>query len=120
MTIYSARFETDTHSAEDEIEAATPEEALEKARALFNTDPGSLWWESLEIGDVQLIIIDDDKSEHCPTWASEKFCLRLYAPELLEALETLGQAIEKGDLQTIADVWLGQCRRAIDQAKGRE
>lgn len=35
---------------------------------------------------------------------------------LLAALKVLGEAIEEGDPQKISDLWLGQCKRAIDKS----
>jgi hypothetical protein len=110
------KFETETHSAYLDIDAATPEEALEKAQAI-STD--ELSWEVFEIGDINFIEITEDKGDGFAMWRSDELTLCLAAPDLLEALEVLGAAIEEGDPQTIADRWCGQCRRAIDRAKGR-
>ena len=78
---------------------------------MFNTDPGSLWWESFEIGDVQIITIDEDKGDGFALWRSDELTLRLAAPELLERAEDL-----LGMLSSLADEH-AVCRELIDEAK---
>ena len=58
-------------------------------------------------------------TEILPTEEQEaNTCLMAAARELLEFAERIGAAIEKGDPQEIADIWLGAGRAAIAKATG--
>ena len=125
MTTYNVKFETDTHSAGDKIEAVTPEEALEQACAWLETAPETLSWERFEIGAVNFIEITEDEGKGFALWRSEELTLRLAAPDLLAALEQALEALNTAprfrvrgldsDSYKIAAV----CEAAIMRAKGR-
>jgi hypothetical protein len=85
MPTYTAEFHTDAEWALLDIKAATPEKALQKARAI---DPDTLDFEPY--GDrqpVNYITIRDDECNDLAEWQDDKLRLELAARELLEALE---------------------------------
>jgi len=124
MTTYTATFRTDTAWATEEIEADTPELALEKACAIGNTDPAALDWRLYD--DIGLIdeieITGADAEDVC--WQSEYFRLRVAAADVLAALELAVAALNQAprfrvpgfdmDSYQIAS----RCDAAIKEAKG--
>ncbi len=123
MTTYTAYFRTDFETANHEIEADTPEQALIKAQELYENDPSELWFEPYDGGMPvnEIEVIDDDYNE-VALWLDDDLRLRLAAQDLLDALEELvardrAEAAESGftdDEMT----WLEDARRAIAKAKG--
>ncbi len=123
MTTNTAYFRTDFETANHEIEADTPEQALIKAQELYENDPSELWFEPYDGGMPvnEIEVIDDDYNE-VALWLDDDLRLRLAAQDLLDALEELvardrAEAAESGftdDEMT----WLEDARRAIAKAKG--
>jgi hypothetical protein len=129
MNTYLVTFRTDTHYADLEIEADTPEQALQQARALaasrdayldldFQTydGPGSIneievyGSGEAETGDVLLAWQDDD------------LALRNAAADLRDALEAL---VKRERAEAAASgftddemTWLDDARLALSRAKG--
>jgi hypothetical protein len=87
---YMAYFRTTAGPADDIFEADTPEQALELARTAFTDDPGKFGFSPADCGylELQEIRIVDDDAEEVLCWMSDEYRLQLYAPKLLQALET--------------------------------
>ena len=85
MTTYTAHFRTDADFATREFKAATPEQALKKARRF---DPLDLMFESYDGGmPVNEIAIKDADYNELAIWRDDDLRLRLAAQELLDAVE---------------------------------
>ncbi len=113
MTTYTAYFRTDSETANHEIEADTPEQALSKAQELYANDPSELWFEPYDGGMPvnEIAIIDDDRDE-VAVWLDNDLRLRLAASDLLEALELVAAGnTEIERLEAIA-------KAAVAKAKG--
>jgi hypothetical protein len=96
MTTYTATFRTDADFATREFKAATPEQALKKARRF---DPLDLMFESYDGGmPVNEIIIQDADENELAVWRDEDLRLRLAARDLLDAAELVVARWERGDL----------------------
>jgi hypothetical protein len=118
MPTYTAEFHTDAEWALLDIKAATPEKALQKARAV---DPDTLDFQSY--GDrqpVNYITIRDQNSNDLAEWQDDDLRVQLAAREMLEALElcenvlsTLAE-LDRGALSVSA---LKIARSAIAKAK---
>jgi len=123
MTTYTAYFRTDSETANHEVEADTPEQALIKAQELYENDPGELWFEPYDGGMPvsEIEIIDDDYNE-VALWLDDDLRVRLAAQDLLDALEELvARDRAEGDESGFTDdemTWLEDARRAIAKAKG--
>ena len=123
MTTYTVHFQNHTGSATHDIKAATPAKALARARRHVDHDSLNLWFEPYDLtSDVNEIVVCDDAGNELASWCDEDTCLRLAAPDLLDALKELvardcAEAAESGftdDEMT----WLEDARRAIAKAKG--
>jgi hypothetical protein len=99
MTTYTATFRTDAEFATREIKAATPDQALTKARQLYDNDPLDLMFESYDGGmPVNEIAIEDADHDELAVWRDEDLRLRLAARDLLDAAELVVARWEQGDL----------------------
>jgi hypothetical protein len=99
MKTYTAYFRTDAEFATREIKAATPEQALKKARRLYDRDPLDLQFESYyEAMPVNGIAIQDADDNELAVWLDRDLHLRLAALDLLEAAELVVARWEQGDL----------------------
>jgi hypothetical protein len=99
MTTYTAYFRTDAEFATREIKAATPEQALKKARRFYDNDPLDLDFESYyEAMPVNEITINDADDDEVAVWLDDDLRLRLAARDLLEAAELVVARWERGDL----------------------
>jgi hypothetical protein len=99
MTTYTAYFRTDAEFATREIKAATPEQALKKARRFYDNDPLDLDFESYyEAMPVNEITINDAADDEVAVWLDDDLRLRLAARDLLEAAELVVARWERGDL----------------------
>jgi hypothetical protein len=115
MTTYTAYFRTDAEFGTREIKAATPEQALKKARRLYDDDPLDLMFESYGPGmPVNEIAINDPNDNELAVWLDEDLRLRLAARDLLEAAELVVARWEQGDLAGA----VRQLDDAIAKAKG--
>ncbi len=115
MTTYTAYFRTDADFATREIKAATPEQALKKARRFYDDDPLDLMFESYDGGmPVNEIAIKDADDDELAVWQDEDLRLRLAARDLLEAAELVVARWEQGDLAGA----VRQLDDAIAKAKG--
>jgi hypothetical protein len=117
MTTYTAYFRTDAEFATREIKAATPEQALKKARRFYDNDPLDLMFESYDGGmPVNEIAINDADDDELAVWQDEDLRLRLAARDLHDALEAM---IDRDDAESVfATPVLNQARAAIAKAKG--
>jgi hypothetical protein len=101
MTIYTATFRTADTWATEEIDAATPEQALQQARALIDTDADALDWCTYDPGSVPLDEIEIEGPDGAgAVWQSEDLALRLAASDVLDVLETQTDAA-----QAVIDAW---------------
>jgi hypothetical protein len=115
MTTYTAYFRTDAEFATRDIKAATPEQALKKARRLYDNDPLDLMFESYDDNQpVNEIAIRDADHNEVAVWLDEDLRLRLAARDLLEAAELVVARWEQGDLAGA----VRQLDDAIAKAKG--
>jgi hypothetical protein len=115
MTTYTAYFRTDAEFATCEIKAATPEQALKKARRLYDRDPLGLEFESYyEAMPVNEIAINDANNHELAVWLDEDLRLRLAASDVLEAAELVVARWSEGDLAEA----VRQLDAAIGKAKG--
>jgi hypothetical protein len=115
MTTYTAYFRTDAEFATREIKAATPEQALKKARRFYDNDPSDLMFESYDDNaPVNEIAIQDADHNEVTVWLDEDLRLRLAARDLLEAAELVIARWEQGDLAGA----VRQLDDAIAKAKG--
>jgi len=124
MTIYTAYFRTDAEYAVEQIEAATPEQALALARKLYWEDHSlELCFQSYGRLDVNEIAIYTDGDDDEPAvWRDDDMHLRLAARDLLDALTDLverdrAEAASWGFTDDEMS-WLEDARRAIAKAKG--
>jgi hypothetical protein len=115
MTTYTAYFRTDADFATREIKAATPEQALKKARRLYDNDPLDLMFESYDGGmPVNEIAIEDANDNEVAAWVDDDLRLRLAARDLLDAAELVVARWSEGDLAGA----VRQLDAAIANAKG--
>jgi hypothetical protein len=99
MTTYTAYFRTDANFATLEFKAATPEQALKKARRFYADDPFGLMFESYDGGmSVNEIVIEDADHDELAVWQDEDLRLHLAASDLLAAAELVIARWERGDL----------------------
>jgi hypothetical protein len=101
MTTYTATFRTADTWATEDIEAETPELALQRARELADNDINALDWSTYDPASVPLDEIEiDGPDEAGAVWQSEDLALRLAAPDVLDALEAQTDAA-----QAVIDAW---------------
>jgi hypothetical protein len=115
MKTYTAYFRTDADFATRDFKAATPEQALKKARRLYDRDPLGLEFESYyEAMPVNEIAINDANDHELAVWYDDDMRLRLAASDLLAAAELVVARWEQGDLAGA----VRQLDDAIAKAKG--
>jgi hypothetical protein len=115
MKTYTATFRTDAEFATREIKAASPEQALRKARRLYDDDPFDLMFESYDGGmPVNEIAIADADHDELAVWHDDDMRLRNAARELLDAAELVVARWERGDLAAA----VRELDAAIAKAKG--
>jgi hypothetical protein len=123
MTIYSVRFYTTGQYADEDVEADTPEQALEKAKELIATEQDGLDYYAREDDGVNEIRVWRG-GETLAAWQHSEVSLRLAAQDLLEALEQALQALNTAPrfriphLDTDSYEIAAACDRAIAKAKG--
>jgi hypothetical protein len=99
MKTYTAYFRTDADFATRDFKAATPEQALKKARRFYDDDPLDLMFESYDGGmPVNEIAIKDANNDEVAVWLDDDLRSRLAAPDLLAAAELVVARWERGDL----------------------
>ena len=126
MTTYTAIFSTAHVQATEEIDAKTPKQALAVARKLAEHDTSALdWYPFGPSSDVEEIEISGDAGGELALWRSEDLALRLAAPDLLDALDSLIDQIDnlQGESSCIdEDLMQGEAYRAamsaLAKAKG--
>ena len=123
MTIYTAYIRTDAEYAVEQIEAATPEQALALARKLYWEDHSlELCFQSYGGLDVNEIAIHTDDHDELAVWRDDAKRMQLAARDLLDALTDLverdrAEAASCGFTDDEMS-WLEDARRAIAKAKG--
>jgi hypothetical protein len=102
MSIYTATFRTADTWATEEIDAETPEQALQQARALADNDIDALDWCTYDPASVPFDEIEIDGSDGGAgaVWQSEDLALRLAASDELAALMAQTEAV-----QAVIDAW---------------
>ncbi len=126
MTIYKATFRTDIAFAIENIDADTPEQALQLARARAESDPATLDWESYDPGHElpdEIEITAPDGGDRV-IWQSDDLILRLAASTLLSALKLAVEALNIAPrfnvrhLDTDSYKIAAVCDAAINEATG--
>jgi hypothetical protein len=118
MTTYPVYLRSDIAWTRKDIDADTPEQAVELARQLAAEDPGSLELDFYELCDCPINEIEtiDEHGNELAVWYDDDMHSRLAARDLLEALEAM---IDRDDAESIfATPVLNQARAAIAKAKG--
>jgi hypothetical protein len=125
MTTFSVTFYTADRYACHDIEAATTEEALQRARQLWETDPYELDFDSYDdLQALQTISIEDPDQASSFEWATPEFTVANYAYALLDALEKALVALNEAprfklpSLDTDSYALASECARVIALAKG--
>jgi hypothetical protein len=108
MNTYTAYFCTGTDCAVHEIKAATPEQALMKARRMYAGRALDV------IKPVNEIAICDRDSQQLTAWVDDDLRLWLAANDLLAAAELVVARWERGDLAEA----IRELSAAIGKAKG--
>lgn len=125
MTTYTATFRTADTWAAHEIDAATPEQALQQAHTLAAAKKSTLDWctydpASIDIEEIEITGPDDTGA----CWQSDDLALRLAADDLLAALEQAVEALNTvprfrvPHLDTDSYAIASLCDRTIAKAKG--
>jgi hypothetical protein len=115
MKTYTATFRTDAEFATREIKAATPGQALRKARRLYDHDPFDLMFESYDSGmPVNEIAIANADHDELAVWRDDDMRLRNAARDLLVAAELVVARWERGDLAAA----VRELDAAVAKAKG--
>ena len=105
MMTYTASFRTDTQFAVCDFEAATPEDALQMARALAERDPDALDFEHYDSPmPLDEIEISDPAGDGLAVWRSDDLRVRLAARELLEALQEVEAWLQKAPIAELEAV----------------
>ncbi len=122
----TATFEASHCYAIAEIEALTPEQALQKARAFYDRDMIDLDWCDYDADYKPLESISIKKADDMPAccWQSDELLLQVAAGDLFDALQLAVQALNTAvrfpvphllsDSYRIAAI----CDRALAKAKG--
>ena len=109
MPAYEAIFYTNGDYAIRDVEAETPEQALQLARKFYDEQTEDLDFQNYEHGhSLNYIEILDDHSDQLADWLSNDFRARLAAPKLLNAAELVLARWCAGDL--------AEAVRALDNA----
>jgi hypothetical protein len=117
MTTYKVHFRNSTAWASHDITAKTPEMALALARKYEAQHSIYLRFEAYDItSDVNEIVVSDERGNELASWYDEELTLRLAAPDLLGALETL--AFEAERRAGVPKTYVAKARTAIAKAKG--
>jgi hypothetical protein len=118
MTTYDVYFRSDLQWGKRKIVADTAAQALEIACRLADEDPDSLILHYYEACDCPIndIEVCDDEHDQLAVWYSNDMRLRLAAPDLLGALETLAFEAEKR--AGVPKRYVAKARAEIAKAKG--
>lgn len=103
MPTYTAHFRTETHYADRDFEADSPQQALQLARAVYENRTETLPFEAYD-GDPTVEEIDIRDEEDEPTgafWQSDDLRVHLAARELLDALEQAVAALNTAPRFTV-------------------
>jgi hypothetical protein len=99
MKTFIVTFNTETHAAEEQIQAATPEQALSIALKIMATDTDALWFQPFDPNsDIQEISVADEHGNDRCRWLDDDWCFRRVMYSLLEAARELAVATEPRDL----------------------
>jgi hypothetical protein len=121
MTTYIVNFRTEAEHGSCDIDADTPQQALQLARKTWEDDPDAIDWEHYcERPRLTDIAILDESDGVLLEWRDRDESVRLAATELLEALELCEDALS--DLARLDDGTpsisaLHAARAAIAKAK---
>lgn len=100
MPSFYVCFHTDISSADLDIDAGTPEEALRIARTIAEGEPSRLDFDPYRPrrSPIQEIEVCDQEANPLATWRGEELQLRRCAGALLAAAEKVIERWETGDL----------------------
>ena len=129
MTIYTAHFFTEADWAQTTIDAASPEQALQRARQIESDETETLDFQSYDgTNGVERIEIWAADRRTVAEWESDDLRMRLAARDLYEALDAQTEAARavvknwaRGDLAAAVrelDDSIEPARAAIAKAKG--
>jgi hypothetical protein len=129
LTEYTVTFHTDAESANHEIAAASPQDALAEARAIADSSQrlAELSFDPYcEVAPVNEIVVETPDGEEAAVWLADELRLRLAAPHLLAAAEKAAAAL--GIVPRFRVPGLGmdsyaiaaECRQAIVKATAPE
>jgi hypothetical protein len=129
LTTYTVTFRTERDSANEDIDAASPEAALAEARAITDDRDrvARLYFEPYsDYVPVDEIVVDTPDGERVGEWVSADLLMRLAAPDLFDALEKALTALNTAPcfkvpkLDTDSYAIAAACGRAIAKAKGED
>ena len=123
MTIFKVLFQTGVSWAEQQIEAQTPDMALQCAQDLAKADPTALAFQHyVDEHPVEFIEVFDPQGDSVADWLAPRVQARLAEPDLQEALTQALIALNTtprfpapkllSDCHRVAEV----CKRAIIEA----
>jgi hypothetical protein len=127
MTTYIVKFSTEAEHGSCDIDADTPQQALQLARKALENDPDAIDWEHYcgRQGLTDITILDESEGVLLE-WNDPDESVRRAAPELLEALQQAVTALNTAprfnvpglgtDSYEIAAI----CDRAISAAKPQQ
>ena len=96
MTTYIVKFSTQAESGACDIDAETPEQALQLARKAWGDNPDAIAWDHYceRQGLTNITILNEDEGVLLE-WIDPEESVRLAAAELLEALELCEDALSE-------------------------
>jgi hypothetical protein len=120
MKTYTAYVYTDANYASTAIEADTPEQALELARAMNEQGEIEHFRHYDEAPPVNQIEIFDDEHNELAEWQDSELRLRLVAVDMLALLKRINEAFYvKGTRKALLPV-VKETKPLIARAEGRE
>lgn len=122
-TEFAVTFRTEAEYALTEITAATPEEALQQARQLWEQDASQFDFSSFdELQELQTITVEGPDEDYLE-WRTPEFLLTVAAPDLLDALRQAVEALNTAPRFRVGDSdstkIANLCDRAIAFATGK-
>lgn len=126
MTEYIAHYSTEGEYAVYHFEADLPEQALQRARKLYERNRCVLQFEPFIDMPLEEIEISSDEGDRLAAWRSEDLYVRLAAHRMLNALTAAYAALNTAprfkvpSLDTDSFQIAALCRAALDAAKPSE
>lgn len=125
MTTFTITFRTAAEIADHELEADTPQQALERALVLWETNRTRLWFTSYDgLSPLETITVEADDDSTPLEWMAPSARLAFAAGALRDALEQAVAALNTAprfrvpDLSTDSYRIAAICDAALRQARG--